>query len=87
MTSCSIRKKTRPWASNAKHSFGRRWQYGDEFDDEGDYMELDGPPPEVLDGWEKDDIAMALLAQFQSEEFEGKAKRLFFPSLYHYLYN
>ncbi|CAE7827458.1 unnamed protein product [Symbiodinium sp. CCMP2592] len=48
-------------------------EYGDEFDEEeGDYMELDGPPPEVLDGWEKDEMAMALLANFQSEEFEGK---------------
>lgn len=47
-------------------------EYGDEFDEDGDFMELDGPPPEVLDGWEKDEIAMALLAQFQSEEFEGK---------------
>ncbi|CAE7618421.1 unnamed protein product [Symbiodinium sp. CCMP2456] len=48
-------------------------EYGDEFDEEeGDYMELDGPPPEVLDGWEKDEMAMALMANFQSEEFEGK---------------
>ncbi|CAJ1397419.1 unnamed protein product [Effrenium voratum] len=49
-------------------------EYGDEFDDDedGDYMELDGPPPEVLDGWEKDEIAMALLGQFQSEEHHGK---------------
>mmetsp|Transcript_8108 Transcript_8108/g.18976 ORF Transcript_8108/g.18976 Transcript_8108/m.18976 type:complete len:233 (+) Transcript_8108:62-760(+) len=48
-------------------------EYGDEFDEEeGDYMELDGPPPEVLDGWMKDEMAMALLAQFASEELEGK---------------
>eukprot|EP00441_Pelagodinium_beii_P027008 CAMPEP_0197657214 /NCGR_PEP_ID=MMETSP1338-20131121/44493_1 /TAXON_ID=43686 ORGANISM="Pelagodinium beii, Strain RCC1491" /NCGR_SAMPLE_ID=MMETSP1338 /ASSEMBLY_ACC=CAM_ASM_000754 /LENGTH=270 /DNA_ID=CAMNT_0043233535 /DNA_START=66 /DNA_END=874 /DNA_ORIENTATION=- len=45
---------------------------GEEDYDGEEMMEFEGPPPEVLDGWEKDELAMAILSNFASEDLQGK---------------